>query len=64
MAIKIKDSLVVETNAKRIKNYLLSKALRHEDVSDAETKKVYGMDDKEYAEAVDKLIKDGAVDKI
>ena len=43
---------------------MLSKALRKEEVTAAEIKKVYGMGDKEYAEAVDKLIKDGAVDKI
>ena len=64
MIIKIKESLIIETNAKRVKNYMLSKALRKEEVSAAEIKKVYGMGDKEYAEAVDKLIKDGAVDKI
>ncbi len=63
MGIKIKNSFVIETNAKRVKNYLLSKALRYKEVSDAEIKKVYGMGDKEFDEAVDKLVKDGDVDK-
>ncbi len=63
MGIKIKNSLIIETNANRIKSYLLSKALRHEDVSDAEIKKIYGISDKEFDEAVDKLLSDGDVDK-
>ena len=64
MTIKIKDSIVTETNSNRIKGYLLSKALRKEPVTDAETKKTYGLTDKEFDAAVDKLIKDGAVDEI
>ncbi len=63
MGIKIKNSFIIETNAKRVKNYLLSKALRYEEVSDAEIKKVYGMVDKEFDEAVNKLLADGDVDK-
>ncbi len=63
MSIKIKNSLIIEANAKRIKNYLLSKALRYEKVLDAEIKKVYGMDNKEFDEAVEKLVTDGDVDK-
>lgn len=63
MIIKIKDSFVVEANSSRIKGYLLSKATRIEDVTDAEIKKVYGMADKEFNAAVDKLVSDGVVDK-
>ena len=63
MAIKIKVSLVTEANSNRIKSYLLSKAMRKEDTTAAEIKKVYGMADKEFDAAVDKLVKDGMVEK-
>ena len=64
MTIKIKDSFVTEANSNRIKGYLLSKAMRKEDITDAEIKKVYGMDDKDFGTAVNKLVKDGIVDKV
>ncbi len=63
MGIKIKDSFIIETNANRIKSYMLSKALCHEDVSDAEIKKIYGISDKEFGEAIDKLLKDFDLEK-
>lgn len=63
MIIKIKDSLVTETNSNRIKAYLLSKALRKEVVSDAEIKKVYGLSDADFDTAVDKLVSEGIVEK-
>jgi len=62
MAIKIKESFVTEANASRIKGYLLSKALRKEEVSESEIKKVYGMNDSEFGAAVDKLVVDNVVD--
>lgn len=64
MTIKIKDSFVTEANSNRIKGYLLSKAMRKENVTDAEIKKVYGMGDTEFDAAVDKLVKDGVADKL
>lgn len=63
MGIKIKDSFITEVNSKRIKGYLISKALRKEAVTDAEIKKVYKMADVDFDVAVDKLVKDGIVDK-
>lgn len=63
MTIKIKDSFVTEANSNRIKGYLLSKAIRKEDVTDEEIKKVYSMADKEFDTAVDKLVNDGVVEK-
>jgi len=64
MSIKIKDSFVTEANSNRIKGYLLSKAMRKEEITDAEIKKVYGMGDTEFDLAVKKLVEDGVVDKV
>jgi len=63
MTIKIKDSLVTEANSNRIKAYLLSKAMRKEEVTEAEIKKVYGLSDADFNTAVDKLKADGVVEK-
>jgi hypothetical protein len=63
MTIKIKESFITEANSNRIKGYLLSKAMRKEEVTDAEIKKVYGMGETEFKAAVDKLVKDGVADK-
>ena len=64
MAIKIKESFVTEANASRIKGYLLSKALRKEEVSELEIKKVYGMNDADFEAAVVKLVLDKVVDDV
>jgi hypothetical protein len=63
MTIKIKDSLVTEANSNRIKAYLLSKAMRKDEVTNAEIRKVYGMGEAEFNAAVDKLVKDGVAEK-
>jgi hypothetical protein len=63
MKIKIKNSFVTEANSNRIKGYLLSKAMRKEDVTDAEIKKIYKMSDADFDAAVDVLVKDGIAEK-
>lgn len=63
MRLKIKHSEVVAVRAEQIKAYLLSKALRNEDCTDAEIKKVYKISDADFDAAADILIKGGVAEK-
>lgn len=63
MNVKIKEDYVAKARSDRIKAYLLSKALRKEDCTDAEVKKIYKLSDVEFDVAVEILITDGIVEK-
>jgi len=63
MGLKIKKDYVAKARSDRIKAYLLSKALKKKDCTDAEIKMVYGLSDADFDEAADILIKDGFAEK-
>ena len=63
MNVKIKEDYVAKARSDRIKAYLLSKALRKEDCTDAEVKKIYKLSDVEFDVAVEILITEGIVEK-
>ena len=63
MGLKIKDDYAAKARSERIKGYLLSKALRKEECTDAEMKKIYKMSDAEFDAAADILIKEGVAEK-
>ncbi len=59
--LKIKERILAKARSERIEAYVLSKALRKEECTDAHIKEVYHMSDSEFAAAADILIKDGKV---
>ena len=63
MTLKIKDNYVTKARSDIIRAYLLSKALKKKDCTDAEIKKVYGLSDADFDAAADILIKDGTAEK-
>jgi len=63
MGIKIKDNYVLEKRCAQVQAYLLSKALRNEDCTDDEIKKIYNISDADFDAVVDVLVKDGIVEK-
>jgi hypothetical protein len=63
MGLKIKDDYVAKVRSDRIRAYLLSMALKKEDCTDTEIKKIYKMSDAEFDVAADILIKEGIAEK-